>query len=106
MKARPCKIINSKGYVECTPEEATYLELNIPGPTGMLVLPVMIGGTRKGTNNLTWNGSVDMPTLKPSVLTTGHNFKSHSWINNGKIQFLSDSDHNLANQTVDLLDII
>lgn len=69
------------------------------------MLPVMIGGRREGTPNWTWNGSVDKPTLKPSILTRGHDFTCHSWVTDGKIQFLGDCTHEFANRTLDLLDI-
>lgn len=46
-----------------------------------------------------WNGSLDRPTLQPSVHVIG---RCHSWINDGKIQFLSDCTHKLAGQTVPL----
>jgi len=34
-------------------------------------VPVQIKGTREGTGNWTWNGDVDYPTLKPSLLWAG-----------------------------------
>jgi len=105
MKARPCKLIYSEGYRDCSIDEATHLTLNIPGPTGLLTLPVIIKGTREGTGNWTWNGSVDAPTLRPSVLTRAHDFTCHSWINDGHAQFLGDCSHELANQTVPLDDV-
>lgn len=105
MKSKPCKIVEGQGYVQCEPSEATHLTINIPGPTGFLTLPVMIGGTRAGTNNWTWNGNVDSPTLKPSVRTTGIGWVCHSWINDGKAQFLTDSTHEHAGKTLDLLNV-
>jgi len=56
----------------------------------------------------TFNGSETAPTLSPSLLvrcSTGDDFKKlvcHSFIRDGKIQFLSDCTHSLAGQTVDL----
>lgn len=77
-----------------------------------------------------WNGDVDKPTLSPSVLVkSGHyaggaaakrghcwcNFKErtgqdtkfkcgqcHSFVRDGRIEFLNDSTHALAGQTIDL----
>jgi hypothetical protein len=76
-----------------------------------------------------WNGSVDKPTLKPSIdATSGHYCKHyvkgtgcwctyrredgepspfscckcHSFVTDGKIRFLEDSTHAMAGQTVDL----
>lgn len=80
----------------------------------------------------TWNNNVDKPTFAPSVLvtsghyvpdfgtpgrdrcwctynaehphepTTFHCERCHSYVTDGKIQFLGDCTHNLVNQTVDL----
>lgn len=82
--------------------------------------------------NATWtfNGDVARPTFSPSLLVTNGHFIStfkprdscwctynaahpgdpspfkcnrcHSFVNNGRIQFLTDSTHELAGQTVDL----
>lgn len=78
-----------------------------------------------------WNGSVDFPTLQPSVLfQSGHYahnhtntdrcwctynaehpemadqsficVRCHSYVTDGKIQFLTDCTHGLVGQTVDL----
>lgn len=109
MRAVPVKLLYGQGYFPCTPSDATHLTLNLPGPTGQLTLPVIRGGPRAGTGCWTWNGSTDAPTLRPSVLTQGHRdsgpFRCHSWVTEGKAQFLDDSDHALRGQTVDLLDV-
>jgi len=110
MKAKPMLLVPGFGYVECEPHEATHLTLRIPGPTGMLTLPVLQGNTtRAGTNCWTWNGSIDAPTLRPSVLTQYDGddgaWRCHSWINDGAAQFLADCSHDLANTTVPLLDV-
>jgi len=75
-----------------------------------------------------FNGDVDRPTFSPSILVrTGHyadghkgdcwcaynekhptKFKCticHSFITDGKIQFLNDCTHELKGQTVDLIDL-
>lgn len=105
MKAKPVKLILGEGYVECPKEDATHITLNVPGPSGERPLPVITSGKREGTGCWTWNGSTDKPTLKPSVLTTGHNFRCHSWINDGKVKFLNDCTHELAGQTVELMEV-
>lgn len=76
-----------------------------------------------------WNGNVDKPTLTPSVLVRYHRYTPpadtlemadkirsgevkqtrievvcHSFVTDGRIQFLSDCTHKLAGQTVDLPD--
>lgn len=72
----------------------------------------------------TWNGNVDKPTFSPSVLvkyshwvppasaenpdpgpqTQVHDI-CHSFVTDGRIQFLADCTHALAGQTVDLPDV-
>jgi hypothetical protein len=61
-----------------------------------------------------WNGSLECATLAPSLLVTYpanpnalEEFKEwrterrcHSFVRNGQIQFLTDSTHKLAGQTV------
>lgn len=55
-----------------------------------------------------WNGSMEKPTFSPSILiegvraATGVPYRCHSFVRDGKIQFLGDCTHKLANQTVDL----
>lgn len=67
-----------------------------------------------------FNGNLDAPTLTPSVLVT-YNGKDagqldedgdrappavcHSYVTDGNIQFLADSTHALAGQTVPLPDV-
>ena len=63
-----------------------------------------------------WNGSIDLPTLTPSILVHPHGVyandgvtviqspRCHSFVKDGRIQFLGDCTHHLANQTVDLPD--
>lgn len=111
MKARPVQLIPGKGYEQCAIEDATHVSLRIPGPTGLLTLPVIRSGTREGTGCWTWNGSTDAPTLRPSVLTSfesavaAKSWRCHSWINDGAAQFLADCSHDMAGMTVPLLDV-
>lgn len=55
-----------------------------------------------------WNGNAEAPTFTPSVLVRynwGVEQKAvvcHSFVTDGRIQFLSDCTHELAGQTVDL----
>lgn len=53
-----------------------------------------------------WNGSFEAPTFKPSLLVNSHDPASrcHSFVTDGKIQFLSDCFHSLAGKTVDIPD--
>ena len=125
MKAKPVKLVYAEGYSDCPIEEVTHVELNFPGPVGKLHLPVILKGTRDGTNCWSWNGDVDKPTLHPSVLTQGverisdeehallmaggkvdpRPYRCHTWVNDGQAQFLDDSSHELRGQTVDMLEV-
>ena len=77
-----------------------------------------------------WNGSLEAPTLKPSILIRSGHFVPgakedcwctynaahpdapapfqcsvcHSFVTDGRIQFLQDSTHKLSGQTVDVPD--
>lgn len=70
-----------------------------------------------------WNGDLELPTFTPSVLVTGVQWNPadgfykpnhavapgegivcHSFVTDGRIQFLGDCTHTLAGQTVDLPD--
>jgi len=62
--------------------------------------------------NWTWNGSYTNPSFTPSILVTydgtdaGTNgappARCHSFVTDGRIEFLSDCTHGLAGQTVAL----
>ncbi len=54
--------------------------------------------------NWTFNDNFIKPTFNPSVLVTGHNpiYRCHSFITDGKIQFLEDCSHKLVGKTVEL----
>ena len=104
MKAKPLKQI-STGYEECTKEETTHLQFNVPGPFPNRIIPVIQKGKRDGSGCWSWNGDTEKPTIKPSVKTWNGRTICHSFINDGKIQFLSDSTHEFAGQTLPLLDI-
>lgn len=56
--------------------------------------------------NWQWNGSMDKPTFTPSLLCNKDYPESrcHSFVTDGKIQFLSDCYHGLAGQTVEIPD--
>jgi len=55
----------------------------------------------------TFNGDFEKPTFTPSMLVNQHRPESrcHSFVTDGKIQFLSDCFHDLAGQTLELEDI-
>jgi hypothetical protein len=53
-----------------------------------------------------WNGSIESPTFSPSLLAMANmaDKRCHSFVKDGKIQFLNDCFHELAGQTVDIPD--
>jgi len=55
----------------------------------------------------TYNGDPDRPTFTPSILVTGgsRGLVCHSFVTDGRIQFLGDCTHALAGETVDLPDV-
>ena len=126
MKAKPYKQEREGGkYILCEPEEATHVELHMPGPIEYRMIPVILRGKRAGTGCWSWNGDTEKPTLKPSIITSatrhitdeeadqimaGENIivnkiVCHSWVNDGKAVFLGDCTHEFAGQTVDLLEV-
>jgi len=83
------------------------------------------GVTVNQSNSWTWNGSLDLPTISPSILVRGtaygpdklhfrkyrggypcetSEFVCHSFVKDGKIEFLPDCTHALAGKTVDIPD--
>jgi hypothetical protein len=58
--------------------------------------------------NWTFNGDIENPTFSPSMLVhanTDYQKRCHSFVKNGKIEFLKDCEHSLAGKTVPLEDI-
>ena len=53
----------------------------------------------------TFNGDVDQPTFSPSLLIRTSQGVCHSYVQDGRIQFLGDCTHALAGQTVELPDL-
>lgn len=50
--------------------------------------------------NWVWNGSLEKPTLEPSILTRYDDKICHSFLRDGVFQFLGDCTHELAGQMV------
>lgn len=49
-----------------------------------------------------WNGRLEKPTIRPSILTSGgsDNRQCHVFITDGQIEYLNDCKHSLAGKTV------
>lgn len=95
------------------------LEFFCPGCRMMHRVPL------SGEVKWTWDGNEEAPTFYPSLhfggvvrdvsvedhyIATGvwkqkpKPYSCHSWVKEGQIQFLSDCSHNLAGQTVPMID--
>lgn len=83
------------------------LRLHCPGCGCSHQVPVDTGGP----GDWTWNGSTTRPTLSPSLHVHPHDTfngdgavvrtpRCHSFVRDGRWQYLGDSDHHLAGQTV------
>jgi hypothetical protein len=117
MKAQPLTLRNGE-YIECPASRALYIRLMFPvefAPLRERILAVQTSGKQDGTPNWTWNGSIDAPTLQPSILTKwqagdgngnpGPDIVCHSFVNDGMVEFLSDCTHNLAGQSLELMEV-
>ena len=62
---------------------------------------------RPGFKPWTFNNDLEKPTFSPSLLCNRDlpESRCHSFVKDGKIQFLSDCHHALNNQTVELPEI-
>lgn len=109
-----------KAYVDQTGRHIGYT-LICPGCGGRHALQV----TAPSGPNWGFNGDVDRPTFTPSLMVQGTHWPTdeelnrlkagekveprrwvcHSYITDGSIQFLPDSTHSLAGQTVPLPEI-
>lgn len=77
-------------------------------------MPV-VNNKQPGGPQWTFNGDLNSPTFSPSLLMQREEYQGeeqsnikhvcHSFITDGKIQFLNDCTHELAGQTVDLPEV-
>lgn len=98
MRAKRC--INGDG-------ETIAYRIDCPGCEGFHVIYV---GHSNPNANWQFNGDFERPTFSPSLLVN-KDFshpgvpRCHSFIRDGRIQFLNDSTHELAGKTVDLPEV-
>ena len=54
-----------------------------------------------------WNNDINKPTFSPSLLVNKDypETRCHSFVTDGKIQYLGDCFHELKNQTMELLEM-
>ena len=110
MKAMPVRMGDNCSYILCKIDECTHIHLYIPGPSRRITIPVVLGDISKFSSQLwQWNGSIDKPTIRPSLMTKGEDadgkFKCHSYVTDGNVKFLTDSTHEFAGKTIALIDI-
>lgn len=73
------------------------------GNEGIHMLPV---NTVDKSPSWTFTGSVDAPTISPSILTRGAgDTVCHSFLRDGVFEFLGDCTHSLAGQHVPMPDL-
>lgn len=84
-----------------------YVSFKCPGCKGSHVIPFQRPPHR--SKEITWqfNNDLERPTLKPSILARAYEDQKvvdicHSFVTDGKIQFLSDCTHAFAGKTVPL----
>lgn len=80
-------------------------------PKGMgfpTMLPVITKGSRDKSNAWTWNGSLEKPTIRPSVRTryeneSGNRVEIHYWLNDGVCQCLNDCTDGNSGKNLELI---
>tara|TARA_R110000796_G_scaffold194491_1_gene310884 strand:- start:50 stop:358 length:309 start_codon:yes stop_codon:yes gene_type:complete len=87
-----------------------YLTFKPTEQIGLMMLPVITKGTRKGTNAWTWNGDLEKPTIRPSVRTaypteSGEMTEIHYWLNDGICDCLSDCKDSNSGKKIELLNL-
>ena len=86
-----------------------YLTFKPNEEIGLMQIPVITKGTRKGTGAWTWNGDLEKPTLRPSLRTSYHNGKEmteiHYWLNDGICDCLSDCKDSNSGKRIVLLEL-
>jgi hypothetical protein len=89
MKARICR----------DPNPERYVVFFCPGCRDPHVIPTL------GKMGWKWNESCESPTFEPSILVHDGAVRKavcHSFVKNGRIEFLPDCTHALKGMTVDL----
>ena len=109
MKARPFKYWRTEdnaGWTPCEPDDATHVNLNIPGPQGYLMLPVNDIPLPYATPRWKWNKDMEKPTISPSIRTEapGH-WLCHSVITDGVVHFCTDCTHEYSGKMMPLLEV-
>ena len=97
MKLKPFRYMNE------TPATSSPLGFWVFCPGCKCGHPIYV----RGANQWQFNGDHDRPSFSPSLLVYPNSAgqkRCHSFIVDGKWQFLADCEHELANQTVEIPD--
>ena len=97
-------------FIREWPDSAGQITFWCPGCNGGHTI------TFGGAETWSWNGDADKPTFNPSVLANGMRGtateewnrahpRCHSFVREGRIEYLTDSEHELAGQTVDMVSL-
>lgn len=88
-----------------------YLTFRVDGMKTPTTIPVITKGSRANSNAWSWDGSLESPTVRPSVKTQYMHNKSgemvmiHYWLNDGICKCLSDCTDGNANRNVELIEV-
>jgi len=89
-------------------EGVDYLSFTPEGMRFPTTIPVIIKGNRDKANAWTWNGSLDKPTVRPSVRTKyakeGVMTEIHYWLNDGICDCLGDCKDGNAGKKLPLIE--
>lgn len=93
-----------------TQENISLLTIQPFGMEFPTTIPVITKGSRDKTGAWTWNGSLDKPTVRPSVRTKyfnkeGKKVELHYWLNDGICKCLSDCTDGNAGKELELSNI-
>jgi hypothetical protein len=87
-------------------ERGLQLEFMPHGYFFPISLPVILHGNREKAKSWTWNGSLEKPTLKPSIRTRHPDgTMSHIWLIDGMCIHLEDSTDGFAGKILPLKDL-
>jgi hypothetical protein len=90
-----------------TSQDETEVTMLFFCPACQRTHPIRVVSGDPGRPVWDWNNDYEAPTFSPSLLvypSPGGQTRCHSFLTAGRIEFCVDSEHDLADQTVDLPD--
>jgi len=107
MKARPLRMRGDE-YEICSPSDAKFLEIHIPGKNVRRVIPITTHDLAEEEVGpvWVWNGDTEKPTLTPDIDTrTAKTGRCRCKILEGMVEFHIDSEHEYAGEKMNLLEV-